>query len=52
MIYRAEGKNTGTGVLALAFSKSGKEFERYKHNPILKAEFDYETFGCEDPRVV
>ena len=52
MIYRAEGGSTGTGVLALAFSKEGKNFERYKRNPIIKPEFDYETFGCEDPRVV
>lgn len=52
MIYRAEGKETGTGVLALAFSKDGKNFERYNCNPVIKPEFDYETFGCEDPRVV
>ena len=52
MIYRAEGKETGTGVLALAFSKDGKNFERYKGNPVIKPEYDYEAFGCEDPRVV
>jgi predicted GH43/DUF377 family glycosyl hydrolase len=52
MIYRAEGKETGTGVLALAFSKCGKSFERYECNPIIRPAFDYETFGCEDPRVV
>ncbi|MCH8023193.1 MAG: hypothetical protein IIB43_00635, partial [Candidatus Marinimicrobia bacterium] len=52
MIYRAEGEETGTGVLALAFSKDGMNFERYKHNPIIKPEFDYEVFGCEDPRIV
>ena len=52
MIYRAEGRDTGTGVLALAFSKDSKDFERYKRNPIIRPEFDYESFGCEDPRVV
>ena len=52
MIYRAEGKESGTGVLALAYSKDGKNFERYKCNPVVRPEFDYEAFGCEDPRVV
>lgn len=52
MIYRAEGKKSGTGVLALAYSKDGKNFERYNCNPVIRPEFDYEAFGCEDPRVV
>ena len=52
MIYRAEGNETGTGVLALAFSKDGKRFERYERNPVIRPEFDFEAFGCEDPRVV
>ncbi len=51
MMYRAEGEETGTGVIALAFSKDGKNFNRYKHNPIIRPDFDYETFGCEDPRI-
>lgn len=52
MIYRAEGEGTGTGVFGLAESKDGINFSRYKNNPILQAEYDYEKGGVEDPRIV
>ena len=52
MIYRAEGAATGTGVLCLASSNDGISFDRDEHNPQISAEFEYEMFGCEDPRVV
>jgi len=52
MIYRAEGEGTGTGALGLAWSKDGINFDRYENNPILKAEFEYEEYGTEDPRVI
>lgn len=52
MIYRAEGKGTGTGVFGLAWSKDGINFNRYSNNPIMKAEHEFENLGCEDPRII
>ena len=52
MIYRAEGKGTGTGSLGLAWSKDGINFNRYENNPIMKVEYEYEINGIEDPRLI
>jgi len=52
MIYRAEGKGTGTGAFGLAKSKDGMNFTRYDNNPIFLPENDFEKGGCEDPRIV
>ena len=52
MIYRAEGKGTGTGVFGLAESNDGMNFIRYDNNPIFLPEREFEEGGCEDPRVV
>lgn len=50
MIYRAEGVDTYTGVLALAYSKDGIHFQQYAYNPLFKS--GSKEFGVEDPRVV
>ncbi len=52
MIYRAEGKETGTGAFGLAWSKDGINFNRYGNNPIMKVEYEFEKHGCEDPRII
>lgn len=52
MLYRAEGEDTGTGAIGLAFSKDGIHFERYSNNPVIVREYDYEKEGVEDPRLV
>lgn len=52
MLYRAEGENTGTGAIGLAFSEDGIHFERYSNNPVIVQEYDYEKGGVEDPRLV
>ncbi len=52
MLYRAEGEDTGTGAIGLAFSKDGIHFERHSNNPVLVREYDYEKGGVEDPRLV
>lgn len=52
MLYRAEGINTSTGVIGLAFSEDGFHFERYANNPVIVAEYEYEIGGVEDPRIV
>ena len=52
MLYRAEGEDTGTGAIGLAFSKDGIHFERYSNNPVMVREYDYEKEGVEDPRLV
>jgi|GEM_PF-257201 len=50
MIYRAEGKGTGTGSFGLARSSDGVNFVR--HGRIMKVEENFEKGGCEDPRIV
>jgi predicted GH43/DUF377 family glycosyl hydrolase len=52
MLYRAEGESTGTGVICLATSKDGINFERYQNNPVMTGEAEFELGGVEDPRVV
>jgi len=52
MLYRAEGENTGTGAIGLAFSEDGIHFERYVNNPVIVGEYEYEKEGVEDPRIV
>ena len=52
MIYRAEGKNNGTGVLCLASSMDGMNFIRHAENPIVKPDSEFDINGCEDPRIV
>ena len=52
MIYRAEGKGTGSGAFGLAWSTDGINFNRCKSNPIIKAEYKFEKHGCEDPRII
>ncbi|MCK4716469.1 MAG: family 43 glycosylhydrolase, partial [Candidatus Marinimicrobia bacterium] len=52
MIYRAEGRGTGTGAFGLAKSRDGINFIRYDRNPIFVPEHKFEKDGCEDPRVV
>jgi len=52
MLYRAEGKDTGTGVLCLAQSFDGITFERYEKNPVLVPDMLFDSKGCEDPRIV
>ncbi|MDO9575943.1 MAG: family 43 glycosylhydrolase [bacterium] len=52
MIYRAQGEGFLSGSFGLAESKDGINFTRYKNNPIMKAEHQFERGGCEDPRIV
>ncbi len=52
MVYRTEGKETGTGAFGMAKSTDGINFIRYKNNPIIRAEHEFEQGGCEDPRIV
>lgn len=52
MVYRAEGKGTDTGALGLAWSIDGINFTRYENNPVMKAEYDFEKYGTEDPRII
>ena len=50
LIYRAENQS-GISILALAISKDGYNFEKYKDNPIIEPTLPEEKAGCEDPRV-
>lgn len=50
LFYRAMGKNWVSSI-GYAVSEDGENFKRFSE-PILKAEYEYETRGCEDPRIV
>jgi predicted GH43/DUF377 family glycosyl hydrolase len=52
MFYRAESGDDCTGRIGMAESKDGIHFKRFKRNPIIFPEYDYEKRGCEDPRIV
>lgn len=58
MLYRGENSDTTLfkhyrSQIGYANSKDGIKWNRYKKNPVLKAEFDYELpGGLEDPRLV
>jgi predicted GH43/DUF377 family glycosyl hydrolase len=51
MLYRAEAGTDGCkGRIGLAWSKDGINFTRHPE-PVLYPEYEYEKYGCEDPRV-
>lgn len=50
LLYRAHSADIVSHI-GIAFSDDGYHFER-ESAPILSPEYDYERFGCEDPRVV
>ncbi|AKM83974.1 TPA: hypothetical protein DCZ46_01420 [Candidatus Campbellbacteria bacterium] len=47
-VYRALSP-AGTSTIGYSKSKDGIHFE--KHRQLLKPEYDWEKYGCEDPRV-
>src|SRR3989344_7913741 len=50
LFYRAMGKSWISSI-GYAVSEDGESFTSFS-KPILKAEYEYETRGCEDPRIV
>ncbi len=51
MFYRAEAGDGCTGRIGLAKSQDGIHFTCLSE-PVIVPEHDYETRGCEDPRIV
>jgi predicted GH43/DUF377 family glycosyl hydrolase len=52
LLYRAIGEYKNyISRLGLAISDDGFNFKRVSNKPVLKPEYDYEKWGCEDPRI-
>nr|WP_300336693.1 glycoside hydrolase family 130 protein [Actinomyces sp.] len=49
LLYRAHAEDIVSHI-GIAFSDDGYSFRR-EDAPIVSPEFDYERFGCEDPRI-
>ena len=49
MLYRAVGEDN-ISRLGYAVSSDGFNFSRFD-KPVLEPERDFETYGCEDPRI-
>lgn len=53
MLYRAIGEyEQYISRLGYAVSDDGVHFKRVSDEPVLFPEFDYERWGCEDPRIM
>ena len=55
MLYRGLDKdwqNGGVDQIGLAWSDDGVNWQRYEKNPVVKSTEEYETKGCQDPRLV
>ena len=46
------GQNADKSKIGLAFSENGYNFTRYKNNPILKPEYEYEKQSVMNPHVI
>ncbi|OYT61759.1 MAG: hypothetical protein B6U69_03020 [Thermofilum sp. ex4484_15] len=51
LFYRAEG-DSSIGSIFLAESPDDINFVKVKREPVLLLEYEYEKYGCEDPRIV
>lgn len=55
LLFRASNRspklNKAWSEIGLAFSKDGVKFNIYPQ-PILSPKYDYEKYGCQDPRIV
>jgi predicted GH43/DUF377 family glycosyl hydrolase len=50
IVYRAQGED-GVSRLGLALTKNGVKITERLQEPIYKPRMDFETRGCEDPRI-
>ncbi|MDD2717288.1 MAG: glycosidase [Candidatus Wallbacteria bacterium] len=52
MLYRAIGEyEKYISRIGYALSDDGRNFRRMSDQPVLVPEYDYEQYGCEDPRI-